>query len=201
MQDEQLQQRWSDAAVEAGRTGELTVDALAVVGSQVTAVGMDREVLQRVLGTALLQCSDPWDVWYGRLKAYQEENGDCLVPGAYVTEDGFGLGTWVLHQRTKHKGNQGGLSEGQRSRLEELGMVWEPLEAAWEESARQLGAYREANGDCLVPAGYVTEDGFRLGQWVSSQRKKHKGKRGALSEGQRSRLEELGMVWDVRRNV
>ena len=166
-----------------------------------TAVGMDREVLQRVLGTALLQCSDPWDVWYGRLKAYREANGDCLVPKAYVTEDGFTLGTWVGTQRTKHKGKQGGLSEGQRSRLEELGMVWEPLEAAWEEGARQLGAYREANGDCLVPRGYVTEDGVTLGKWVSTQRTKHKGTRGGLSEGQRSRLEKLGMVWDARRNL
>ena len=202
--DEQLQQRWRDAAVEAGRTGEPRLDAMEVVGPYVTAVGFDQEVLQRVLGTALLRFSDPWDVWLGRLVAYKEENGDCMVPHGYVAEGGFALGTWVGTQRQKYKGKWGGLSDGQRARLEELGMVWEPQEAAWEEGFRQLAMYREEHDDCTVPRGYVTEGGFALGNWVNGQRYKYKRKMGGLSNrllsnSQKVRLEELGMVWACRR--
>ena len=48
----------------------------------------------------------------------------------------------------------------------------------------------------LVPKGYETEGGFKLGTWVSRQRNKYKGKQGGLTEEQRERLQGLGMVWD-----
>jgi hypothetical protein len=54
------------------------------------------------------------------------------------------------------------------------------------------------HGDCSVPASYVTADGYQLGRWVVKQRQKHQGKLGGLSESQQSRLEALGMVWDVQ---
>ena len=196
-QDEQLQQRVRDAAVESGRTGQ-RLDIMRAVDSYVETVGIDRKVLRHELGTALLQVVDPWDVCFGRLEAYQEERGDCLVPVAYETEGGFKLGKWVDNQRTKYKGKRGGLTEEQRERLEGLGMVWEPLEAAWEEGLQQLAMYQEERGDCLVPQGYETEGGFKLGTWVDTQRQKYKGNRGRLTEEQRARLEGLGMVWDRR---
>ena len=77
-------------------------------------------------------------------------------------------------------------------------MVWDPLEAAWEESFRQLAMYREEHGDCMVPAGYVTEGGLALGSWLNEQRRKYKGTKGGLSNSQKARLEELGMVWVCR---
>ena len=64
---------------------------------------------------------------------------------------------------------KGVLSEGQRTQLEALGMVWEPNEAAWDEGARQLAAYKEKHGDCLVPKRHETEDGLKLGHSGSTR--------------------------------
>ena len=150
------------------------------------------------LGMVWDRLEQAWEAGFRRLEAYKADNGDCLVPKRYETADGFKLGIWVGNQRQKYQGKQGGLSESQQSRLEELGMVWDRLEQAWEASFRQLEAYKAENGDCLVPVTYETEDGFKLGVWVSTQRKKYQGKDGGLGESQRSRLEALGMAWKLR---
>ena len=56
--------------------------------------------------------------------------------------------------------------------------------------------YRE-HGDLLVPRGYQTEDGLRLGVWISNQRSKRKRLvRGRLTDDQVQRLSSIGMVWD-----
>ena len=121
--DEALQQRLSAALVEVGRTNQ-SLDALAVLGPRVEAVGVPLTLVKEQLGTVLLRLGDPWDRWYGRLVAYAAEHGDCLVRQAYKTAGGFALGQWVHTQRQAYKGAKGGLSASQVSRLEALGMVW-----------------------------------------------------------------------------
>ena len=54
------------------------------------------------------------------------------------------------------------------------------------ETETQRERHRETE---LVPQGYETEGGFKLGVWVSTQRQKYKGKLGGLTEEQRARLE------------
>lgn len=121
--DEALQQRPSAALVEVGRTSR-SLDALAVLGPRVEAVGVPLTLVKEQLGTVLLRLGDPWDRWYGRLAAYAAEHGNCLVPRGYKTADGSALGTWVNTQRQAYKGANGGLSAPRASRLEALGMVW-----------------------------------------------------------------------------
>ena len=36
-----------------------------------------------------------WGKAFQRLTSYVDERGHCLVPLAYITEDGFSLGEWV----------------------------------------------------------------------------------------------------------
>ncbi|MSP93939.1 MAG: hypothetical protein EXR00_01610 [Alphaproteobacteria bacterium] len=48
----------------------------------------------------------------------------------------------------------------------------------------------------MVPKAHTTEDGYRLGVWVSFQRRQQ----AELSEDRRSRLNELDFVWDARKN-
>ena len=64
----------------------------------------------------LLQLTEPWELWFGRLQAYAREHGDCLVPNAFVTADGHKLGSWVSRQRKLH--SKGKLSGARVSRLE-----------------------------------------------------------------------------------
>ena len=57
-----------------------------------------------------------------------------------------------------------------------------------------LQTYIEENGDALVPAKYITPNGYKLGQWISDQRK-HKGK---LSSNRIEKLENIkDWEWDA----
>jgi len=117
------------------------------------------------------------------------------VPQGYKTDEGIKLGLWVYTQRQAY--SKGKLSKERRNRLKELGFVLDPLGASWEENFGLLCQYRdEKGGDCLVPQGYKTDEGVKLGLWVYTQRQAYMHSKGKLSEERRNRLEELGFVWD-----
>ena len=68
-----------------------------------------------------------WEVGYARLVAYKAEHGDCLVPKGYKAAGGVHLGNWVSSQRKVYKGTRyGTLGASRVTRLEALGMVWNP---------------------------------------------------------------------------
>jgi hypothetical protein len=57
------------------------------------------------------------------------------------------------------------MSSERRQRLDELGFVWEVLEADWEEGFSYLKIYKDRVGDCRVSQRYK-ENGFRLGHYL-----------------------------------
>jgi hypothetical protein len=83
------------------------------------------------------------------------------------------------------------VSKERRQRLDELGFVWDPLDADWEDGLRYLSLYKKRTGHCLVPQGHE-EGGYRLGQWVSVQRTN----KATLSEERRQALSKLGFDWE-----
>src|SRR5262249_14553602 len=129
-----------------------------------------------------------WDVWYGRLKLYKDREGHCRVPQQYKSPDGYRLGGWVSEQRH----NRDTRSPERKVRLDALGFVWDEREAGWEEGFSYLKAYKEREGHCYVPAKYKTPDGYRLGEWVDSQRVSQN----KLSSERKIRLDKLGFDWD-----
>ena len=105
-----------------------------------------------------------WLEGFNYLKIYRGRNGDCRVPVDY-NENGFGIGRWVDRQRqTKET-----MPAERRRQLDELGFVWDPLEANWEEGFRYLKRYQEREGNCRAPNNRK-ENEFRLGQWMGVQR-------------------------------
>ena len=77
-------------------------------------------------------------------------------------------------------------------RLDEIGMEWsDKYERLWEKGYREAERYYAANGDLKVPTGYVTDTGYKLGNWISDQRENKK-----LNAERRARLDALGMVWE-----
>jgi helicase associated protein len=94
------------------------------------------------------------------------------------------LATWVGKQRT----NRGRLNEDQMSRLEALGFDWDPYATAWEKMFAELVQYKEAYGDCNVPAKWAENP--QLGTWVGGQRTSVR--KGKLPEARRRRLEKIG---------
>ena len=76
-------------------------------------------------------------------------------------------------------------------------MEWNTHETRWDMYFAAAERYYREHGDLLVPRGYQTEDGLKLGVWVSNQRSKRKRLvRGHLTDEQIQRLSRIGMVWD-----
>ena len=68
----------------------------------------------------------------------------------------------------------------------------------WEEAFANLKDYIQEFGNAKVPADYITEDGHKLGTWVSNQRQSYK--RGKLSPQRQQLLESLpGWAWTARK--
>ena len=136
-----------------------------------------------------------WAEQYEEAKLYYEEKGNLSIPGNYRTSSGKRLGDWVQRQRNLYKNNK--LTEEQKHLLDDIGMQWEldPWEAGFEH-ARQ---YFEANGSLIVPNSYICDDGYRLGSWLANQKSNYKSSDPyrRVSETQKRRLDEIGMVWDL----
>ena len=131
---------------------------------------------------------DHWEEGLSHLEAFAKVHGDCRVPDGHKSDDGYPLGNWVQTQRSQTTS----LSGERRSRLDALRFVWDPLTADWEQGFSHLEAFANTNGHCRVHQHHKSDDGYRLGIWVSEQRKE----RTSLSGGRRSRLDALGFVWD-----
>ena len=128
-----------------------------------------------------------WEEGFRHLKSYQERCGDCRVPLDH-TEDGFKLGAWAHSQRQNKKS----MSNYRRQRLDQLGFPWGLYETDWEMGFNCLEAYKGRKGDCRVPVSHK-EDGFRLGLWVSNQRRL----KAEIPVERRQRLDTLGFIWDI----
>jgi superfamily II DNA or RNA helicase len=154
----------------------------------------DKETLSEARRQQLDELGFVWDPYetdwaegFRYLRTYKEREGHCRVPQRHK-EDGFRLGQWVSVQRS----NADTLSAPRRQQLDELGFVWDVLDAAWGEGYSHLKIYRDREGHCDVPRKHI-ENGYRLGQWVSVQR----ANKDAVSAERRQRLDELGFVWNV----
>ena len=130
-----------------------------------------------------------WEEMFMELKKYKEKYGDTLVPYIYARNPQLGI--WVGTQRVQYKRNQ--ISDERINRLNEIGFVWDPNEAAWEEMFVELKKYKQKYGDTLVPQDY--EDNPQLGSWVNKQRTQYKHKK--LSVERIRRLNDVGFVWDA----
>ena len=134
---------------------------------------------------------------FARLKEYQAENGDLLVPADYETEDQYPLGQKVNNIRQSFR--KGKLSQDKIDRLNEIGFIWNTKDEAFEEFCARLEEYKQKSGDLLVPLNYETEDQYPLGQKVSYIRQSYS--RGYLSSDKKNRLNAIGFVWNTRGNV
>jgi hypothetical protein len=130
-----------------------------------------------------------WEERFSRLKQFSEREGHCRVPQSYKTEEGYRLDAWVISQRE----NKGLMRPDRRQRLEALsGWDWNPNLSRWEEGFSRLKHLSEREGHCVVTRNHKTEDGYRLGAWVNTQRID----KDSMRPDRRQRLEALsGWSW------
>lgn len=142
-----------------------------------------------------------WELMYAEAKKYREENGDLNVPNHYIAPGGYALGGWLERQRRIYTGKeQGSLTDERIRLLDELGMRWESVsDLSWSRNLAAARAYYAAHGDLDVSCNYVTEDGVRLGQWISRIRNYRKSGicKTYLTEERVRELDKIGMRWDV----
>ena len=132
-----------------------------------------------------------WQQGIQKLEEYRSEKGDLLVRRSHVTSDGFKLGSWVHSRRTEKSRDK--LSKEKIKQLDDMGFVWDAEERLWQQGIQKLEEYRSEKGDLLVGHSHVTSDGFKLGSWVSSRRKR----RDKLSKEKIKQLDGMGFVWDA----
>lgn len=140
-----------------------------------------------------------WDMMYAEAAAYYRENGHLNVPRRYRTATHLALGNWIQTQRAVCRGTRSGeLTDTQIEKLDAIGMQWQmAAETSWENGYAHAKAYREAQGHLDVPARYVCEDGYRLGNWLKNLRTARNSKRGmALTPNRIAQLDTLGMIWN-----
>ncbi len=136
-----------------------------------------------------------WEEQYLEAKAFFDVNGNLNVSKRYTSASGKNLGVWVQRQRTAYK--NGKLLAEQIEKLDTIGMVWE-FEDPWAIGYEHTEKYFQQYGDLRVPSGFVCDDGYRLGTWISNQRSAYNGSaRKGLSVEQIERLERIGMIWSL----
>ena len=117
-----------------------------------------------------------------------KKTGSPKVPQSFTTKDGLKLGAWVTQQR-KQKPR---LSVECRTLLDSLnGWSWDPLTDQWNEGFKYLQEFVKKTGSAKVGRHFTTKEGFKLGLWVSNQRKPLPAKRINLLESCK------GWTWDA----
>ncbi|MDP1558678.1 MAG: helicase associated domain-containing protein [Nitrosomonas sp.] len=150
-----------------------------------------KEQLQALPGWTWDVLAEQWELGFCHLKEFASKEGHCRVPANYRTTDGYRLGQWVSAQR----GAATNMPPTRKSQLEsQPGWIWDILAEQWESGFCYLKEFVDQKGHCQVQQRYKTNDGFRLGAWVSNQRSLKDG----LSIERKKRLEALsGWLWLV----
>ena len=156
------------------------------------AMDLDRRQRLEVLpGWSWDVLSEQWEERFSHLKQFSEREGHCRVTDGYKTDDGYGFGQWISVQRR----NKDTMEPDRRQRLEALpGWSWDVFSEKWEEGFSHLKQFSDREGHCRVSQSYKTDDGYRLGNWVSKQRIT----RDAMEPDRRQRLKALPRwSWDA----
>ena len=174
-------------------------------------VTLERKALLDELGMNW-EKTDSWQHRYELAVEYKKEHGSLAVPAQYRTEDGIWLGSWLSRQKQMLREGKK-LSAERRAALKELfkGEKGRRLSAPvppacsvreqnWLDNYQSARLYAEKKGSLLVPAGYVDENGFRLGVWISNLRAARKARPGSfqVTPEHIALLDAIGMQWDAR---
>lgn len=135
----------------------------------------------------------PWERMRAALDEYVAENGHAEVPIGHGA-DADRLGQWVAIQRRAYR--QGRLSTERRRRLEAVaGWAWnlrDTTPVGWGVALERTAAHARRHGQ-PPSVRQCSDDGFRLGRWVSYQRTEFRA--GRLSIERIRQLERIPGWW------
>ena len=151
-----------------------------------------------------------WEEMYALAKVYYETYGNLEIPVSFKTfngkdydKNGYALGMWIVTQRQSKK--KGTLSREREEMLLQIGMRFDNKNLSWEEWYALAKVYYETYGNLEIPQRFKTfngkdydENGVALGIWINTQRLSKK--KGTLSSEREILLNNIGMIWDTRKN-
>lgn len=128
-----------------------------------------------------------WLDGYAAARRYHARHGHLNPTADYVDDTGYKLGGWVAHRRNERRA--GHLPADRIAMLDQLGIIWEPHEAAWQAQYQVVREFYERHGRL------ETRD-RTINRWLSLQRTLfHKGK---LPQHRIDALNALGMRWEQK---
>ena len=132
---------------------------------------------------------DDWQTGVHHLRNFVVENSHAKVPSDFKAADGFKLGRWVI----KRRGSKESLLAERVVELDKLGFVWNILEDNWQIGFTHLKSFVAKNSHAKVPKTFIKEGGYKLGQWVSVQRRC----KTTLSQEKIALLDSHGFIWNT----
>ncbi len=173
--------KWLVRQRSLNKMGRLTIDQV----ERLNLLGIRWDVKRR----------EPFDYWYALLCDFYKENGHSVVPLLYETQEGEKLGRWVAKVRRDYRA--GVLPPNEKETLDKLKFWWDVKDAWWEEGFQHAKKYYDIHKKLDVPKDYISEDGYKLGNWITRQKKNRKGSgNGIITEERIRRLEEIGLSWN-----
>lgn len=159
------------------RDGKLTVEEIEALN----AIGMVWEI------------DDNWESFFSEAKQFYEDNGHLDIPATYTTASGVNLGKWYRSQRDNYR--NGSLDQSKIKRLESIGIQWQSVKIrTWMKYYELAKVYFHKHGNLQISSSYVTDEGIKLGVWISSQREQYA--KNKLHEEQITLLEQICMEWN-----
>jgi hypothetical protein len=159
---------------------------------KVTGPAIHLDFLRKAISTHCIEAlGESWDKGYYYAKEFAEREGHAIIPGIYITADGYRTGAWVNTQRMK----KDTLSPERKARLEALPRwSWSLRSDQWEVGFLHTEDFAKSEGHTRISLRYKTADGYRTGFWVSTQRRT----KDSISPERKARLEALlDWSWDV----
>jgi hypothetical protein len=139
--------------------------------------------------------TDRWEKGFAALSKFHARKGHCC-PSRLHVESNFNLGLWVSTQRSR-KDN---LSVERKRRLDAMGFVWDFRDLLWDRGFAALLKFKRREGHCHVPA-FHSEGNYKLGYWVSTQRRYKKVYEKEMSAERKARLNKIGFVWNENKGA
>lgn len=138
--------------------------------------------------------ADTWEMRFALAKEYYEKNGTVDISQNLVV-NGVWIGKWIWSQKKYLK--SGKLTSEQVKMLstlpmEQVGGRKNSWYALYEDLKEYKREYKTLNG---LPESYTGKSGFRLLNWVCTQRRKYRN--GELSEEQIRLLNDIQFEWEA----
>ncbi|MFD6335471.1 Helicase associated domain protein [Streptomyces niveus] len=110
-------------------------------------------------------------------------------PQTYEDNDGYPLGRLLTWQRHLH--TTGVLDPAKRAALDRLSIIWNPHQQAFDRGLAHAAAYAARHGHLSIPVDHLN-DGYPLGRWLATQRKRA----GQLTPARKQALNDLDPHWN-----